>query len=302
MQLDKTRIAIRERELLDTFDLSLRVVRRYIAPLIITFSLGAVPLMIINHLLLGWLMDVEYRDAWFYVEETTAIGRYVWGMILLVAIEAPLASIFMTSYLGRAVFVDRPDILDIVRDVLRMFPRVAWCQLLIRGILPALLLALTYDRYEFRAGTEVLLMGGLTLYALMLRFVRPFINEIVLLERNPLISRDAGAITVGSRSWQLHGPSSGDLLARSMGTMAFAVLLTAVVMGTFVFVSGVFFNDWKPGPTMICYFFPLSMWIVVGFVSVVRFLSYLDLRIRHEGWEVELRMRAEAVRLASQMA
>ena len=34
---------------------------------------------------------------------------------------------------------------------------------------------------------------------------------------------------------------------------------------------------------------------------VVRFLSYLDLRIRHEGWEVELLMRAEALRLATQM-
>jgi hypothetical protein len=29
----------------------------------------------------------------------------------------------------------------------------------------------------------------------------------------------------------------------------------------------------------------------------VRFLSYLDLRIRHEGWEVELLMRAEGLRL-----
>ena len=139
MQLDRTRIAIRERELLDTFDLSLRVVRRHATPLIITFALGALPLMIMNHLLLGWIMNVEYRDAWFYLEESPAIGRYIWNMMLLVVIEAPLASIFTTSYLGRAVFVDRPDITEIVRDVVRMSPRVAWCQLLVRGILPAIL-------------------------------------------------------------------------------------------------------------------------------------------------------------------
>jgi hypothetical protein len=40
---------------------------------------------------------------------------------------------------------------------------------------------------------------------------------------------------------------------------------------------------------------------VVAFFAIVRFLSYLDLRIRHEGWEVELLMRAEAVRLGTQL-
>jgi hypothetical protein len=45
---------------------------------------------------------------------------------------------------------------------------------------------------------------------------------------------------------------------------------------------------------------PLAMWIVAGYFCVVRFLSYLDLRIRREGWEVELRMRAEAARLTRQ--
>jgi hypothetical protein len=76
-----------------------------------------------------------------------------------------------------------------------------------------------------------------------------------------------------------------------------AVLLTAAVMGSFIFLSGVFLHDWRPGPLMISYFFPISMWIVAGYLTVVRFLSYLDLRIRHEGWEVELRMRAESTRL-----
>jgi hypothetical protein len=42
---------------------------------------------------------------------------------------------------------------------------------------------------------------------------------------------------------------------------------------------------------------PLSLWLVVGFFSVVRYLCYLDLRIRREGWEIELKMRAEASRL-----
>ena len=42
----------------------------------------------------------------------------------------------------------------------------------------------------------------------------------------------------------------------------------------------------------------LALWLVVAYFSVVRFLSYLDIRIRREGWEVELVMRAENQRLA----
>ena len=46
----------------------------------------------------------------------------------------------------------------------------------------------------------------------------------------------------------------------------------------------------------------LATWIVIGYFAVVRFLSYLDLRIRSEGWEVELAMRAEGSRIARQLA
>ena len=81
-----------------------------------------------------------------------------------------------------------------------------------------------------------------------------------------------------------------------------AVFLTGTVFGAFLFISGVFFNDWQPGPVMLVTIYPLSLWIVAGFMTVVRFLSYLDLRIRHEGWEVELLLRAEASRMLSRMA
>jgi hypothetical protein len=303
VQLDNTSIAIHERGLLDTCDLALHVVRRHIGPLLITFAAGALPLMLLNHALLGWILDVEYRDLWFYTEETGAIFRFLWDMTLLVLIEAPLASIFTTKYLGQAVFLERPPLSEVFLDVLKMLPRVAWCQLLVRGILAAWLLLATLDQYgDFQLGIEFFLLGGVAAYASLLRAMRPFNNEIVLLERNPLRSRDDTLMTVGRRSWQLHVPSSADLVGRWLGTAALAVLLTGVVMGAFIFLSGVFLHDWRPGPFMIRYVFPLSMWIVAGYVAVVRFLSYLDLRIRHEGWEVELRMRAESARLKNVLA
>ncbi len=40
--------------------------------------------------------------------------------------------------------------------------------------------------------------------------------------------------------------------------------------------------------------YPLALWAVAGVSVVVRLLGYLDTRIRLEGWEVELAVRAEA--------
>ena len=44
----------------------------------------------------------------------------------------------------------------------------------------------------------------------------------------------------------------------------------------------------------------IALWLVIGYFTIVRFLSYLDLRIRREGWELELSMRAEADRLTNE--
>jgi hypothetical protein len=41
--------------------------------------------------------------------------------------------------------------------------------------------------------------------------------------------------------------------------------------------------------------------MAIGYFTVARFLGYLDLRIRNEGWEVELMMRAEATRMSRQL-
>jgi hypothetical protein len=303
VQLDRTLIAIHERSLLETLDLTLHVIRKYFWPLLATFAMGAVPVAIVNHLLVGWILDVEHRDGYFYTEEMQAISRYLWDMTMLVFITAPLASVFATKFLGDAVFVERPSLGSVARAVGKFSLRLTWCQLLMRGILLAWLLFLTLDRdEEFQPGTEFVLLAILACYSAFLRAWRPFINEIVLLECNPLWTRDETVITIGKRSSHLHSPSTGDLFSRWIGSAGIACLLTGTVFGMFLFCSGVFFNDWRPGPWMLLTVYPLSLWIVAGFMTVVRFLSYLDLRIRHEGWETELLLRAEAARMAGRIA
>ena len=44
--------------------------------------------------------------------------------------------------------------------------------------------------------------------------------------------------------------------------------------------------------------FQVVLWLVVTYFTAARFLTYLDQRIRIEGWEVELLLRAQRDHLA----
>lgn len=300
MQLDKTCVAIRERASLETFDLALHLVRRHAFPLIVLLLAGALPLALVNHWLLGWLLAF-YAESEFGVDATGSVLRYLWNMSLLVILEAPLGTALVTVYLGKAMFVDRPALKDVLRDFLPSARPLLWCHGLLRGVVPAYLLLLALDRRdEWNPGIEFFLLGALTATVMMVRTFRPYLNEIILLERTPLVSQTPNSVTLSSRSTQLHRSDINELVSRSWTVMFFAPALTGMVFGCYVFFTGTFFNDWQPGPVMIAIVYPLSMWFVAGYLAVVRFLNYLNSRIRQEGWEVELLMRAEAARLQGQ--
>lgn len=292
MQFDKTTIVVRERGMLDTLDLSLHVLREYDGPLAAAMLLGVVPLMAVNYLLIGWMdrgLDEESGLPW----------RFLYHLALQIYLQAPLAGIFATAYLGQAVFSEEPRFREVVRHVVRMLPRIAWCHLLIRGVGLGWALLLMVPRHS---GFDSAVEGGLLLllvaYASLVRAFRPFINEIVLLERTPLRSQGDRVTTVGRRSRMLHGANAGEWLSRWIGACLLGVLLTMSAYGTMYFLASVAWEDWSQGPLLVRYLMPLAMWIVAGFFTVFRFLTYLDARIRQEGWEVELRLRAEAVRMA----
>lgn len=305
MQLDSTRITVRERSLLDIFDLALHVTREFAAAWVGTSLLGILPLMLINYALIGWMADIDY-------DQELAPFRFLWNMTLLVIIEAPLASIFTVAYLGPAVFMEQRKFRQLFSDVFRCAPHLFVCQLILRGILPAWLLLLTVNRFEFTGFVEGFLLPVIAIYSCGLRAMRPYINEIVLLEKNPLWSRNSQAITIGKRSGLLHGPSSSDLLVRWICSAMIGVLLIGIALTTATVAMGILVGEWpisvsEEGAAMVLNWlevqlvYPACLWFVAAYFSVVRFLSYLDLRIRHEGWEVELLMRAEALRLSARM-
>lgn len=286
MQLDKTRIAIRERELLEIYDLALIVMRVYWWKILQALAITAIPLTIINAGLL-WAMEPD-----LVVNETA--GAFIFYMIALVFLEAPLAGLPITLLLGDALFHDKPNWRRMCTGLWPVIPRIFWIIVVLRAILPGMLLAFagSFDE-DYVAGT---LLFFVCCYATILRAVRPYIGEILILEKNPVFSRNKDAITVGRRSSALHQPNFGDLLIRAMASSISILLAASIVMNVFG-LRGFVFGQWNWDDMFLFVWFPMALWLVVAFMTVVRFLCYLDLRIRREGWEVELVLRAEATRL-----
>ncbi len=263
MPLDQTRIVIRERGFGEVLGLAMQVIRAHPGGLLLAMVVGLLPFALLN----GWLLaGILEEEIWI----DTPTG-YWFALTCLMVVEAPLATAPITLYLGRMTFAGGVGIRSIAIDFIRSLPQMLWIQ----GLLRTLLL-------------PVLLLPYLTW---------PYMGELVLLERNPLLAGKKRQLTTLRRSRNLHAGSGGELFGRwLLAILAGGVMWIALAAGTLVMV--VQLSGWEPTPFARHWVvYPATLWIVVGWMAVVRFLSYLDLRIRREGWDVELSMRAEAKRL-----
>jgi len=292
MLYDKTTIAIRERSVLEIADISLHVIRDHFRPLLFTFGLLAAPMLAINYLLIGWMMEPQYGGEMLF--------RYVWHMILLVAAESQLATVFVTYYLGNALFDQPISLRKMSAEILRVTPRIIWCHGIVRGVIAVwslyIILDLTCEGL-FNGYLEILVIPGIVFYSLIVRSVRPFITELVTLEKNPFSSKDKNVITLHARSRSLHGLIASELIGRSMFAGIVGTLLACALFGGVLavwdFIARINYQIWVLNALL----FPACLWLSAGVLFVNRFLSYLDIRTRQEGWAVELQLRAEAVKL-----
>lgn len=197
------------------------------------------------------------------------------------------------------MFLQRPTLRSVLATLWHFSGRMFVCQVLLRGVLVTWILAAMLSPYEPMPGD--FLIPLVALYLLLIRALRPYLNEIILLERNPLRARDPRAITIGRRSSKLHVPNSAELLGRYLASIVLAVMLCLAMLMAMWFVQGTIFGQWGWGGVMLHVCLPGAMWIVAAYFAVVRYLAYLDLRIRREGWAVELQLRAEANRLSKKM-
>jgi len=269
MQLDQSRIVIRERSWAENLDLALLVMRAYGRPLALCAVVMIVPLAVFNHL----LITAIFPDLW---SDDATTGIY-YLLVCLVLIEVPLATAPITLYLGQALFVERPTARQVGRAFIECLPQLFLLQVLVRAIL--ILPIVTW----------------IVPFAMW-----PYLSEVILLERNPLVSR-SGRISTMKRNSLLHRGNSGDYSVRAIGSGLLCVLLiTALYLTEDLLVRNLL--GFEPGATGWLVETQLACWLVAVYFAVVRFLSYLDGRIRNEGWEVELLLRAQRARIARRAA
>jgi hypothetical protein len=286
VQYDRTRIAIRERDLMDVLDLSLKVFRLHAGPLLLATLVGAAPFAIFNWWMLSGLPLIDASDYW----------NYSWRMVMLVLFEMPLAAVPTTLLLGQAMFFERFDVPRLLRQAVDSLPQLFFYQVLARTLFMPQALFWGWFHRDLIPIMVVSMLLWIAPYAFF-----PYLNETILLERNPLFT-GRGSLSTWKRSRVLHTKYGGDLFARALIIAGLSALMTVGVwLSTWQLRAFVVHEDVDAiDRTMFTVHLPIALWTVAAFFNVVRFLSYLDLRIRREGWEVELVLRAEAERLARQ--
>ena len=260
MALDRTLVQIRERSFLDVLDLALVVVRRRPVALGVAAVAGVAP----------WAA----LDAWIMRQGAAPIA---W--LPLLAIQAPWATAPLTVILGGLMFGERPSAGRVLKTLLRALPPMLFYQ----GIVRALLLL-----------TIIL--------APMIPAKLGFVNEVLLLERGRWRS-------VLGRSWRLSGEHWGDLALHWAALVAFGAMFVTAFRWAAEVLAGLLMkavmggSSWGSDASNILEAFfawlgnlgdwraQVAIWTVVSFSGVVRFLTYIDRRIRLEGWEVEMRLR-----------
>lgn len=296
MQLDRTHVVIRARTLSEIGDLALVMVRRYPAALLVGFAIGITPWAIANWLLLAWIPWREAAYGWEDPEAATELVRYLFWMLTLVILQTPAAGVLTTYYLGQAVFEHQPTWRNTLREVWRQRWRCFRVLGVQRLALPAMAVVALRWGQPAHAFFDTVLPIGLLVAAAAIRSGRPFLPEILLLEQCPFRVTRGTEITVSRRSRALHRPLAGELSGRYLATSFVLLFLALSVYYTLFWGRGIAFGVWRLDLVAILLFYPAAVWCAGGLSVIIRLLGYLDTRIRLEGWEVELAIRAEAMR------
>lgn len=187
-----------------------------------------------------------------------------WWPLLLV-LEAPLATAPLTVLLGGLMFGERPGARRMASDLIQGAPALIFYAGIVRGLVLVSLLLLPFlaDRLAY-------------------------LDEVILLER-------CRWSRVMDRGATLGRGVGGEALTRGLVQLLFAGILMGMgwwALPKFVESLTDRWTPSRPEPPLTVIGVHLAAWVALAFFGVVRFLSYIDQRIKIEGWEVELRLRA----------
>lgn len=296
MQLDQTQIVIRARSLGEIGDLAMMVAHRFPGPTMLAGLLGALPWALMNLLLIGWIPVKEFSDS-LAGGSSLDFSRYAYLMFVLVVLQAPIAGALSTVWLGRVVFEPGVKLRDALEALRSSWWPAFWSLGVIRGPIPLMAILATGWGQPFSFLRDLFAPTLLLAWACILRSRWPFVPEILLLERCPLRSKDPSVIALKRRRRALHDLLQGELSGRFLVVSLVLCAIALSIHYALGWSRGVISGYWGSSLIVELFLLPLAMWLAASFSVVVRFLSYLDTRIRLEGWEVDLAVRAEANRM-----
>ena len=277
MDLSQPNIAIRERTILEIFDLTLHVYRDHARNILLLLAINVLPLTTANALIVHVLIGAD----------NTLPSQQLAILLVLIVSQAQAGTLLITQYLGTATFSGRPTIKSTIADFFKVSKYWIWSHGFVRLVIPILCVFGLNGANGF--GIAIFLL----LFALAVRAFRPFISEVLILEqpprRNPKDS-NVQQITLSRRSKDLH---RGDVLSGSfMSTLVGCCLLITITSLFFHIDSAIGLNGNWDSPIHFIYW-PLSAWLVASFLAVFRFLYYINTRISQEGWEIKIKLMAE---------
>ena len=254
MRADSLRVAVRPRGTFECLDLAVMYCGRRPLAVALATAIGALPWAFLNR----WLFAAATDDSLPF-------------LALLLLFEAGWVAVPLTLYLGQSVFSTRFSWRAAIRALVGGLPGLILFQGLLRGLCTA---------FWFLAP-----------FLLVWHY---YIDQIILLER-PAVSRvwrRRTAMNEGNvgRVTQLL-VVDGLVMAFGIPLVSYAIASAAALWGGSVSDPGVDEGGrvgsvlWWPNQT--------AFFAVCGFLTVFRFFTYLDARIRREGWDVELKLRAE---------
>jgi len=126
----------------------------------------------------------------------------------------------------------------------------------------------------------------------------PYLSEILLLEEAPRKSSSTKVQSYSSRSKSLLEAPGADFFIKFSLAAFTGVALSLTVYESFCLLDSVLGLQSIASSNLNYLYWPISLWLITALIAVNRFLSYIDLRIRTEGWAVRLRLMAEERRMA----
>jgi hypothetical protein len=257
VRIEDVQLSIRQRSLLECLDLTFLFCGRHWVGLLGAAAAGILPLAAFN----WWVVNIRDMNAY---------GAYLW-----LTLQLPWATIPITLYLGQTTFSRRLSFRRMLLDGVRAIPGLLLFQLIVRGI--------------------CLSSGVLAPFVFVGMF---YLNEIILLEKPSIW-----------RIWNRRVAMNKRILTRIVTIRILDVTIlcggTYVLREMFRAVSSIWddrfdslwmmFAGEDSMPFILDRQTYLAFWIVVVFLTVFRFVTYLDGRIRRDGWDVELKLRAQAV-------